>query len=1006
MALRSSIFAAEIKPKKRKTMVQTEAQLEQQFLERLQELKYTYRPDIRDLDSLERNFREKFERLNFVTLSDDEFRKLLDENITSDVFTASKHLREKQTFTRNDGTTFDYSLVNLRDWCKNEYEVVNQLTINTANSHQRYDVIILVNGLPLVQIELKRHSVSPIKAVEQIVAYKQERGNGYLTSLMCFMQLFIVSNGTSDTMYFANNNDEHFHFDATNCYLPVYHAADEQNHIVAGLYNFSDLMLTKVALGELISRYMVLVETERKILVMRPYQIYAVKSIVNRVHENSGNGFIWHTTGSGKTLTSFKASTLLKDNKDIEKCVFVVDRKDLDKQTREEFNKFQEGCVERNANTGALVARLESDDYADKVIVTTIQKLGKALDTSNKNKYYQRLERIKDKRIVFIFDECHRSQFGDNHKAIRAFFPKAQLFGFTGTPIFEENSHYVRVDGQQAQYITTKDVFQEALHEYTITHAIRDNNVLSFKVEYYDNKPSSNKATVKPLTKNQIINHILDNHDKLTAHRRFNALLATPSIPDASRYCELFYEEQQRRRMADPDYEPLNITAVFTPPTRSSSDEDLPQEEADNQKHPDENNKALKTIIDRYNQQFGTNFSVDLFDEYYADIQQRIKDQKYPNKDYPHAKKLDIVIVVDMMLTGFDSKFLNTLYVDKDLKWHGLIQAFSRTNRILDGTKPYGNIICYRDLRSALDDAMVRFSGYDPEKSKEYWLVEPAEKVVEKYQKAISNLKTVMNGMGLECRPDEVVNIPQGENTSKFIEAFKEVQRLSLRLDQYVELPEELKDTIEGAMTDDTLQSFRTAYLDLARRVRPTDTGDKGPRTPEGDEPDFELSLFSSALVDYDYIMHLLARYTSTHHEKVRITKEQLLEILAGSVNLMNERELLEDFIKEEIHQGSGLTEDEIRQRYQAFKDKRLNGQIADFATEYGIDQVALEQFVIETVKLRRLDEEVLRDLLNHIDGWKQRKAAKEGLLVRLAPIFKLMTGGSDIEGMNAYVKE
>ncbi|MBR4176619.1 MAG: type I restriction endonuclease subunit R, partial [Bacteroidales bacterium] len=468
-------------------MVQTEAQLEQQFLERLQELKYTYRPDIRDLDSLERNFREKFERLNFVTLSDDEFRKLLDENVTSDVFAASKHLREKQTFTRNDGTTFDYSLVNLRDWCKNEYEVVNQLTINTANSRQRYDVIILVNGLPLVQIELKRHSVSPLKAVEQIVNYKQERGNGYLTSLMCFMQLFIVSNGTSDTMYFANNNDEHFHFDATNCYLPVYHAADEENHIVAGLYEFSDLMLTKVALGELISRYMVLVETERKILVMRPYQIYAVKSIVNRVHENSGNGFIWHTTGSGKTLTSFKASTLLKDNKDIEKCVFVVDRKDLDKQTREEFNKFQEGCVERNANTGALVARLESDDYADKVIVTTIQKLGKALDTSNKNKYYQRLERIKDKRIVFIFDECHRSQFGDNHKAIRAFFPKAQLFGFTGTPIFEENSHYVRVDGQQAQYITTKDVFQEALHEYTITHAIRDNNVLSFKVEYYDN---------------------------------------------------------------------------------------------------------------------------------------------------------------------------------------------------------------------------------------------------------------------------------------------------------------------------------------------------------------------------------------------------------------------------------------------------------------------------------------------------------------------------------------
>ena len=514
-------------------MLQTEAQLEQQFIEKLSDLKYTYRHDIRDLDALEQNFRRHFERLNFVSLSDDEFRKLLQENVTPDVFTASKHLRERQTFVRNDGTTFDYSLVNLRDWCKNEYEVVNQLSINTANSRQRYDVVILVNGLPLVQVELKSHRVSPLKAIEQIVRYKQDRGNGYTNTLMCFMQLFIVSNGGSDTMYFANNNDELFHFDATNTYLPVYHAADEKNHIIAGLFDFSDLMLPKVSLGELVSRYMVLIETERKILVMRPYQIYAVKSIVQRVHEGSGNGFIWHTTGSGKTLTSFKASTLLKDNKDIEKCVFVVDRKDLDKQTREEFNRFQEGCVERNANTGVLVGRLESDDYADKVIVTTIQKLGKALDPSNKNKYYQRLQRLKEKHVVFIFDECHRSQFGENHKAIRNFFPNAQLFGFTGTPIFEENSHYVRIDGQQAEYVTTEDIFQQCLHEYTITHAIRDRNVLSFKVEYFGNKPASEKAVAKPLTKNQIVAHILDNHDKLTAHRRFNALLATPSIPDA-----------------------------------------------------------------------------------------------------------------------------------------------------------------------------------------------------------------------------------------------------------------------------------------------------------------------------------------------------------------------------------------------------------------------------------------------------------------------------------------
>lgn len=985
-------------------MIQSEAQLEQQFIEKLQELNYTYRSDIRSLDALEKNFREKFERLNYVTLSDDEFRKLLQENITSDVFTASKHLREKQTFVRNDGTTFDYSLVNLRDWCKNEYEVVNQLSINTANSRQRYDVVILINGLPLVQIELKRHSVSPLKAVEQIVRYKQDRGNGYTNTLMCFMQLFIVSNGGSDTMYFANNNDEHFHFDATNNYLPVYHAADQKNHKIAQLFSFSDMMLQKVELGKLISRYMVLVETEKKILVMRPYQIYAVESIVNCVSQGNHNGYIWHTTGSGKTLTSFKASTLLKDNRDIEKCVFVVDRKDLDKQTREEFNKFQEGCVEQNTNTGALVSRLESTDYADKVIVTTIQKLGIALDTSNKNKYYQRLERLKDKRIVFIFDECHRSQFGENHKAIKNFFPKAQLFGFTGTPIFEENSHYVQINGEKGEYITTEDVFEQSLHEYTITHAIIDNNVLRFKVENYGNMTRDGKKDSKALTKQQIVNHILDNHDKLTALRRFNALMATPSIPDAIRYFQVFKEEQEKRIKADPDYMPLNVTAVFTPPMKNSSDEDLPQEEADNREHGEENKSALTKIIDAYNGKYNTNFSVDNFDEYYRDVQQRIKDQKYPNKDYSHDNKLDVVIVVDMMLTGFDSKFLNTLYVAKDLKWHGLIQAFSRTNRILDGTKPYGNIICYRDLTKEMDEAMVLFSGFERSKGKEYWLVEPAEKVVDEYKDALTQLETVMNSMGLECKPDEVINIPPGENTGAFIAAFKEVQRLSLKLDQYVDMSDDLKSAIEDAMPEDTLQQFRTAYIDLARRTRPTDGGGHTETTPEGEEPDFELSLFSSALVDYDYIMKLLAKYTETHLDKVKITKEQLLEILSSSVDLMNESEYLKAFIQEELKKGSGMTEKEIRQRYKEFKDKRFNQQIAALALLYGIETTSLEKFVSETAKLRRIDEDALRELLSHIDSWKQRKAAKEGLLQHLAPLFALLTGGNTIEGLNAYV--
>lgn len=762
-------------------------------------------------------------------------------------------------------------------------------------------------------------------------------------------------------------------------------------------------MLPKCTLGRLISRYMVLVETEKKILVMRPYQIYAVESIVNCVSENNQNGYIWHTTGSGKTLTSFKASTLLKYNSDIEKCVFVVDRKDLDKQTRDEFNKFQEGCVEQNANTAALVSRLESTDYADKVIVTTIQKLGVALDPTNKNKFHQRLERLRDKRIVFIFDECHRSQFGENHAAIRNFFPKAQLFGFTGTPIFEENSSYTRINGQQAEYVTTKDIFQKCLHQYTITNAITDNNVLRFKVEHYGNTDADGNPINEPLTIWQIVKHILDNHDTLTANRRFNALLATPSIPEAIIFYEIFKELQDALVKDVPDYVPLNVTAVFTPPMRNSSDEDLPQEEADNNKDPEHNKSELGKIIDDYNAQFGTNFTVDLFDEYYRDVQQRVKDQKYPNKDLPHAKKLDIVIVVEMMLTGFDSKFLNTLYVAKDLKWHGLIQAFSRTNRILDGTKPYGNIICYRNLEKQMDDAMVLFSGFDHDKGKEYWLVEPVESLVEKYKEAITQLQTVMNGMGLECKPDEVINIPQGESTGEFISAFKDVQRLALKLDQYVDMPEEMKDAIETAMPGDTLQQFRTAYLDLARRRR-NEKGSQSKEDPE-DEPDFELSLFSSTLVDYDYIMKLLAKYTDTHFEKVKITKEQLLDILSGSVDLMNERDYLKAFIEEELHKGSGISEKEIRERYKAYKDKRFNQQIAALAAEYGIESAALEAFVAETTKLRRLDEDALRELLSHIDGWKQRKAAKEGLLADLAPLFALLSGGNTIEGLNAYVK-
>src|SRR5690554_3553647 len=486
-----------------------ENQIEAQLVQQLTELKYNHRPDIVDRKTLEQNFKAKFEALNRVNLTDSEFLRLREEIIEPDVFRASKLLRERQYFQREDGTPLHYTLVNIKDWCKNDFEVVSQLRINTENSNHRYDIILLINGLPVVQIELKRLDISPRKAMQQIVEYKTEPGNGYGNSLMCFMQLFIVSN-RSNTYYFANNKLQHFAFNVDEQFLPIYQLADESNKKITHLDLFCEKFLTKCTLAEMISKYMVLVESEQKLLVMRPYQIYAVKAIVDCIHQNRGNGYIWHTTGSGKTLTSFKASTLLKDNPDIEKCLFVVDRKDLDRQTREEFNRFQEGCVEENTNTETLVRRLLSEDYADKVIVTTIQKLGLSLDETSKKAqqykekgrqtYKERLAPLRDKRIVIIFDECHRSQFGDNHQAIKAFFPNAQLFGFTGTPIFEDNASYKQIDGTVGSYRTTKDIFEKQLHAYTITHAIDDRNVLRFHIDYFkpEGKPAAKPDAKQP----------------------------------------------------------------------------------------------------------------------------------------------------------------------------------------------------------------------------------------------------------------------------------------------------------------------------------------------------------------------------------------------------------------------------------------------------------------------------------------------------------------------------
>lgn len=1015
-------------------MITSERQIEDDLIAKLTDLKYNYRQDIRDRAALEKNFRDKFEDLNRVKLTDAEFARLLDEIVTPDVFRAAKTLRSINAFTRDDGTPLNYTLVNIKDWCKNHFEVIRQLSINTDNSHHRYDVILLINGVPVVQIELKTLGVNPRRAMEQIVEYKGDPGNGYTKTLLCFMQLFIVSN-RDRTYYFANNNARHFAFNADERFLPIYEFADEDNRKITQLDEFAEHFLRKCDLGRTISRYMVLLAGEQKLMVMRPYQVYAVQHIIKCIDEDNGNGFIWHTTGSGKTLTSFKTATLLKENEHIHKCVFVVDRKDLDRQTREEFNRFQEGCVEENTNTAALVRRLLSEDYADKVIVTTIQKLGLALDENSKrNKqrskngqttYKQQLEALKNKRMVFIFDECHRSQFGDNHKAIKTFFPKAQLFGFTGTPIFggaDGNATRIKIDGEVACYQTTEELFQKQLHAYTITHAIEDGNVLRFHVDYF--KPEGKKPP-KPgeaIAKKAVIEAILAKHDAATGGRRFNAILATSSINDAIEYHALFKTMQADKLAADPDFKPLNIACIFSPPAEGNPDvkqiqEDLPQEQADNEEDPEGKKAALNAILADYNTRYSTNYRLSEFDLYYQDVQKRIKDQQWPNSDYPAKQKIDITIVVDMLLTGFDSKFLNTLYVDKKLKHHGLIQAFSRTNRVLtsiqtddkkpNGTKPFGNILDFRQQKDAVDAAIALFSGgKSSEEAQEIWLVDKAPLVIQRLASAVQKLDEFMKSQGLACTPSEVANLKGDAARAAFITHFKEVQRLKTQLDQYTDLSEDNKAAIEQMLPDESLRGFKGQYLATAKQLRDQQgkVEGKGDGMEETvDQLDFEFVLFASAVIDYDYIMGLIANYSENGPGKAKMSREELVGLISADAKFINERDDIAEYIGT-LRAGEGLSEAVIRDGYTRFKAEKNAKELAAIAAKHGLATDGLQAFVDGILERMIFDGEQLSDLMAPLDlGWKARTQAELALMADLHPLLTQRAGGRDISGLSAY---
>lgn len=637
--------------------------------------------------------------------------------------------------------------------------------------------------------------------------------------------------------------------------------------------------------------------------------------------------------------------------------------------------------------------------------------------------------------MVIIFDECHRSQFGDNHQAIKEFFPRAQLFGFTGTPIFDDNASYKQIDGTVGSYKTTKDIFEKQLHAYTITHAIDDQNVLRFHIDYFkpesqkqkeqDNK-GKNKSKAKPspaLTQQAVVDAILQKHNAATNQRRFNAVLATASINDAISYYRLFKEIQVERHAEDPDFVPLNIACVFSPPANGNKDvkqlqEDLPQEKADNQQEPEQKRAALQEIIADYNAQYGTNHSVNEFDLYYQDVQQRIKDQQYPNSDYPHKNKIDITIVVDMLLTGFDSKYLNTLYVDKNLKYHGLIQAFSRTNRVLNDTKPYGNILDFRGQEQAVDEAIALFSGEDTGRSREIWLVDPAPIVIEKYEKAVAAMEQFMvqqgvksgapggEGDGMVSEPEGVYNLKGDTARIEFINRFKEVQRLKTQLDQYTDLEEAQKEKINTLLPEDNLRALRSSYLETAQRLKAQQgkTGDEASGDQDAiDQLDFEFVLFASSLIDYDYIMGLIARFSQNKPGKQTLTRAQLINLLTANSNLMDERDDIIDYINT-LAAGKGLSEAAIREGYQTFKVQKARDELGALAERHGLAHDALQAFADGILDRMIFDGERLSDLFEPLElGWKARSKVELALMEELVPFLKKRAGGREISGLAAY---
>jgi type I restriction enzyme R subunit len=847
---------------------------------------------IRDEKDSLANLKTQLEKHNQITLSETEFKKVLNHLNKGSVFERAKTLRDRFQYTKDDGTSGYLRFLDVENWCQNEFQVAQQISME-GKFKNRYDVTLLINGLPLVQIELKRRGLELKEAFNQTNRY-QRHSYGESFALFNYIQIFVISNGVN-TKYYANNRHQSF--------KQTFYWSDEENNKITNLERFAEVFLEKCHISKMICRYTVLNEATKSLMVLRPYQYYAVEALIDRVQNSMKNGYIWHTTGSGKTLTSFKASQVLMNLPNIHKVVFVVDRKDLDYQTTKEFNSFSEGSVDGTNNTASLVKQFSDET---RLIVTTIQKLDNAI---KKGRHSAKMETLKDKKMVFIFDECHRSQFGATHKRIKEFFGNVQMFGFTGTPIFAEN--VVKNDFGKR---TTKDLFDECLHKYVITDAIRDENVLKFSVEYvgkYKQKKDSKTnldINVEDIDTSELLesegrltkiaDYVIANHSRKTHGKVFTAMMCVANVKTLIKYYEIFKAKKQAGEHN------LKIATIFTygvnedDPDASGfvtfDDDAQPGDDSDaapaDSSESSHSRDKLEEFIADYNEAHNTKFTTkdsQSFYNYYNDIARRVKN-----------REIDLLLVVNMFLTGFDSPALNTLFVDKNLRYHGLIQAYSRTNRIINELKSQGNIVVFRNLKKATDDAITLFSNRD---AIEEIILQPLENYVEKFNEAVKRLVKIAPTV------DSVNELQTEDDELKFVTSFRELMRLKTVLTTFSDFS---FDDLE--MSEQDFEDYKSKYLDLYDKVR-TDRSKEKVSILE--DVDFELELIHRDEINVAYILRLLAKYHDANKaEKERIHRH-ITELLAGDIQLRSKRELILEFIGKNLPETSDqeVIEDEFK---------------------------------------------------------------------------------------------